>query len=260
MDLMLTIELHTRDIPEIYERFAREIGERSWKARAASLKQEIKGNPFLGNLQQEEAITFQLERLREMQSQFGGQAVQAYNDHFHYPAASFATQVLSVLDNSSPILAGRFRRRVHGAFRNPAEMRALRLELMTATHFLRAGRAVSWPEMNADTSMQGVGMPDLVVEDLGPSGLEIECKSFSEEKGRKIGRRDALQFFWLLKSRHWDRLRLLSVGVVVVVTVPRNLPKRTRTSSRWSMPPPGVFAITDTGSTTNRAYALSCPS
>jgi hypothetical protein len=221
---MLTIELHTRDIPETYARFAKEIGERHWKHRAAALKQEVKGNPFLERLHlQDDAITFQLEHLRAMQAKFGGVPVAAYNDHEHFPGASFAAQVLSVLDASDAMLADRFRGRVRGAFRNPAEMRAMRLELMTATHFLRAARKVSWPEMSS-APVQGVGVADLLIEDLGPNGLEVECKSFSEEKGRRIGRRQALEFYWLLKSRHWDRLQRIKTGVLAVVTVPRSVP------------------------------------
>lgn len=221
---MLAIELNTRDIPDVYARFAREIGDRNWKARVHALKQEIRGNPFLEHLHiQENAIAYQLERLRELQERYAGVAVQAYNDHFHYPAASFAAQVLSIIDRSDATMAERFRGRVRGALNNPAEMRALRLELMAATHFLRAGRRVSWPEMAAG-ALPGQRIFDLLVEDLGPTGLEIECKSFSEEKGRRIGRRAALEFFWLVRSRHWTRLRQLQPALAVVVTLPRELP------------------------------------
>lgn len=222
---MLTLELQTRDFPEIYARFAKEVGEQHWKKRVAALKQEIKGNSLLEGLHcQEDSISFQLEQLRELHKKFGGHPVQAYNEQSHFPAASFAAQVLSVLDASPPVLAERFRRRVYGALRNPAEMRAIRLELMTATHFLRAGYKVSWPEMSEAPAKQGVGISDLLIEDLGPKGLEIECKSFSDEIGRNIARRQVLEFIWLLKNRHWDRLSRLNTGVVAVVTVQSKLP------------------------------------
>jgi len=166
---MLTIELHTRDIPHIYGRFVKEIGEKNWKTRAVALLQERKGNPFLERLHlQEDAITFQLEHLREMQQRFGGVAVFDYNDHAIFPAASFAAQVVSLLDHSPDALAERFRRRIHGALRNPAEMRAIRLELATATHFLRAGRTVSFPEMSSAPAMQPCASDLLQGRQLGP--------------------------------------------------------------------------------------------
>ncbi len=221
---MLALELHTTDIPAIYERFEHEIGVRSWKERVSNVKQEIKGNPFLKKyLLQENEIAFQLEQLRELKQRFGRVAAMAYNDRSHYPAASFAAQVLSVIDASSSTMAERFRARVRASMRiNPADLRALRLELMTATHFLRAGKKVTWPEMSTK-HVEGQRVCDLVVADLGPLGLELECKSFSEDKGRKITRREALEFFWLVRSNHWKRLRLGTMGVAVVLTVERKL-------------------------------------
>jgi hypothetical protein len=110
------------------------------------------------------------------------------NNEQLYPAASFAAQVLSFIDASPKPLAEQFRRRVHGAFKNPDDMRGLRLELMAATHFLRRGRQVSWPEMT------GEGNFDLLVSDVGPDGLEVECKSISVDKGRRIHKRESLDF------------------------------------------------------------------
>jgi hypothetical protein len=224
---MLTLELETREIPAIYERFAREIGESSWKDRVAAVRREIKGNPFLRRLHEpESAIPFQLEQLRVLHALHRGHAVQAYNDHSIFPAAAFAIQVLSLMDSSSDkVFAGRFKARVRAAIReNPADLRGLRLELMTATHFLRAGRKVSWPEIAAGRQVANQRIYDLLIEDLGPRGLEVECKSFSEGKGRRISRRQALDFFWLLRSRHWKELSEISSGVVAILTVNEELP------------------------------------
>lgn len=75
---MLALELETRDIPFVYERFAHEIGEAAWKDRVAALKREIKGNPFLRRLHEpESAIAFQLEQLRELHERHQGCPVQA---------------------------------------------------------------------------------------------------------------------------------------------------------------------------------------
>jgi hypothetical protein len=59
-------------------------------------------------------------------------------------------------------------------------MHGLRLELQAATHFSRRGNHVSWHRVN------NAGTFDLLVDDLGPSGLEVECKSISDNKGRRI--------------------------------------------------------------------------
>lgn len=223
---MLPTELETQDIPAIYARFAKEIGEKHWQQRVKVLNEELRGNPFLKSLHfHENAIAFQLVRLGEMRQKFGQAALPIYNDEQHYQAASFAAQVLSVIDASNRQTGERLKRRIHGAFKNPAEMRAMQLELMTATHFLRAGRKVSWPEMTDAPEVQGVGKFDLLVEDVGPDGLEIECKSISDQRGRRITSRQALDFYGILRKRHWERIQRLSAGVLIVITVPNDLPK-----------------------------------
>ena len=216
---MLMTEMHTARIPGIYRRFADVIGDRHWKNRVAQLKQEMKGNRFLAeHLKRENAIAFQLDHLRELVVKFGGVPTQESNNHFIYPAMSFAAQVLSIKDASPGELAEQLKRRVHGAFRNPDDMRGLRFELSAATHFARRGHKVIWPEM------RGTGTFDLFVEDIGPHGLEVECKSISGDKGRKIHRREALEFYGLLWPHLDSTKRGLGSGLSAVLTVPGRLP------------------------------------
>ncbi len=216
---MLLTELHTAEIPGLYERFASVVGDRHWKQRVASLKQEIKGNAFLReHLVRENAMVFQLDRLREMADKYGRVPSWEVNNQELYPAASFAAQVLSFMDASPRPLAEQFRRRVHGALKNPDDLRGLRLEFAAATHFLRRGLPVSWPEMTRE------GTFDLLVSDVGPNGLEVECKSISGDKGRKIHSRESLDFFSLLYPHLKSTTAGLSTGLSAAITVPGRLP------------------------------------
>jgi len=216
---MLLTELHTAEIPGLYERFASVVGDGHWKQRVVTIKQEIKGNAFLReHLLRENAIAFQLDRLREMADKYGRVPNWEVNNQQLYPAASFAAQVMSFMDASPKPLAEQFRRRVHGALKNPNDMRGLRLEFAAATHFLRRGRAVSWPEMSRE------GTFDLLVSDAGPNGLEVECKSISGDKGRKIHTRESLDFFSLLHPHLKITTAGLSTGLSAAITVPGRLP------------------------------------
>lgn len=218
---MLVTQLFIEQIPEIYTRFSQMIGDQHWKHRVMTLKQEIRGNHFLENfLKDENSIAFTLDRLRELNAKYGAIPIQIIHNARNtiFPAISFAAQVLSIIENSNATQSRRLKRRVHGAIKNPDDLRALQLELSTATHFLRRGYRVSWPEMNgADTF-------DLLIEDAGESGLEIECKSISQDKGRKIHRREALEFNSLLNSHLEPVNRNLSKGLSVILTVPGRLP------------------------------------
>lgn len=216
---MLITEIDTAEIPYIYERFANVICESHWQRRVAALKQEMKGNRFISRyIRDENTVVFQLEHLRRLREKYGVvPQAEAANVEI-YQAAGFAAQVLSIMDASAAAEARQLKRRVHGAIKNPEDMRGLHLELSAATHFRRRGCCVSWPKMS------GSGTFDLLVEDLGPNGLEVECKSISDDKGRRIHRREALDFFALLIPHLAPVKRSLCTGLSVVLTVQGRLP------------------------------------
>jgi hypothetical protein len=108
---MIPTEVQIWEIPEIYKRFAEVIGDKHWKNRIALLKQNIKGNKFLVDyIQRENSIAFQLEHLRELTTKFGSVPSWELNNQAIYPAASFASQVLTVIDLSSKQFAEQLKR------------------------------------------------------------------------------------------------------------------------------------------------------
>ncbi|MBI3730579.1 MAG: hypothetical protein HY254_19895 [Burkholderiales bacterium] len=216
---MLLTEVQTAHIPEIYEEFCSVIGENHWKKRVANLNQEIKGNRFLKDfLYQEYNIAYQLENLRELKEKFHYFPPQELNNRSNYAAVSFAAQSLSIIKAAPKDFSEKFKRRIHGAFKNPGDMRGLRLEIKAATHFTIRGLKISWPEMT------GIDRFDLLVEGLGTRVLEIECKSISSDKGRKIHQREILDFYNLLMPELSIVKKSLSTGLAAVLTIPGRLP------------------------------------
>lgn len=216
---MILTEMRTEQIPEIYGKFSDIVGDSHWKKRITHLRQEMKGNRFLIDyIRRENSIAFQLDSLRELIVKFGSIPPWEINNHAIYPAVSFAAQSLSIMEASPRKLAEQFKRRIHGAIKRPDDMRGLRLEFAAATHFARRGLKVSWPEMSGICT-SGVGTFDLLVEGLGPNGLEVECKLISEDKGRKIHKQEVLNFYALLWP-HLEAVRKgLTVGLSVVLTI-----------------------------------------
>lgn len=218
---MLLTELGTGEIPGVYRRFAEFVGEAHWRNRIKKIKEEIRGNRFLGEfLRHENALAFQLDHLRELQARYGSIPAREVNNRQIYPAMSFAAQVLSLAQVSPRPLAEQLRRRVHDAVNKPEAMRALRLELSAATHFARRARRLTWPEMT------GGGTFDLLVDDVGPEGLEVECKSIGEDKGRRVHKREALDFYGLLWPYIQPTIKGLRSGLSAVLTLEGRLPER----------------------------------
>lgn len=216
---MLKVELHTNEIPDLFVRFKDVIDERYWLKRITSIKEEIRGHSLLADfLSNVNAIAIALTRCSNLVHRYGRIPMQEAKNRDLYPAMSLAAQVLSIMDHSSKIEATKLVQRMRGAFKNPDDMRAIQLEIMAATHFVLRGHSISWPEM------EGLGRFDLLVNDLGTNGLEVECKSISEDKGRKIHRREAFEFHHLVKPGLQALSRKLQSGISVVLTLPERLP------------------------------------
>lgn len=216
---MLQVDLHTAEIPTVFARFRETVGERQWTKRVTAINSEAKGQPYLRQyLLEENAIAFALDRYSALASRHGAIPPQSTNDRSLYPAFRLAAQTLSLMDKSSAKQGKRLVRRIHGAFRNPDDMRAIQLEFGIATHFVRRGYSISWPEMEES------GDFDLMVHGIGPDGLEVECKSASVDKGRKIHKRDALVFNHLVRQKLEAAAHRLKSGMAVVLTIPDRLP------------------------------------
>lgn len=217
---MLTTEIHTQDIPQIFTAFSREVNEKHWLRQVRESKAAIRGNPLLKTLLESEyEIAYQLSHMSDLVHRHGHIPYANCADPAVYPAVAFMAQALSAIRELAPIEAKRVRGRVTGAFNNPEDMRALRMELTTATHFIRRGNKVTWPEMT------GIGSFDLLVEGIGTGGLEVECKSISNDKGRKIHRRESLDFYALVKPIVTPAIARLSRGLFAVLTLPDRLPR-----------------------------------
>lgn len=215
----MRVELYTGEIPSVFVRFKNLIGDHHWVKRVNLIKDEIRGNPFLRDyLFDENAIAIGLVLCSNLTQRYGQIPVNTSDCRPIYPCMAFAGQVLSIIDMSTANQARQLVRRIHGALKNPDDMRALQLELVTATHFTKRGHSVAWPEMD------GSGTMDLVISGLGPSGLEVECKSISEDKGRKVHKRGALDFYHLLAPKLNSVGNNLRVGLALVLTVDGRFP------------------------------------
>lgn len=229
---MLDVDLHIEDVPRIFDRFCRLIGERSWLRRVLAIKREIQGHKFLSEyLTSENDVAFALARCSDLRRRYNTLPAQEIDDEL-YPALSLAAQIVSIIDKLDRNQQNKLIRRLHGAFNNPDDMRAIQLELLAATHFARRGFSISFPEMNS------IETYDVLVNELGDSGLEIECKLVTRDKGRKIHRRDALEFFNVVRDIFSPIQNRLESGLAVVITVSGRLPnhyKEKKRLARWAL-------------------------
>jgi hypothetical protein len=101
-------------------------------------------------------------------------------------------------------------------------LQAMQLETRIATHFLIRGLRVLFPELgNSSESF------DLLVDDLGAAGLELEAKVVTRDKGRKIHYVESLHVLGPLvaSSLVLGCAGQLRRGLSVRITVPNRLPQ-----------------------------------
>lgn len=217
--LPLLTQMHTVGFPMTYRRFAELIGESHWRHHVGQMNAAIQGNPYSADhVRETHSVAFALDRYGDLLQQHGQVPVGLAESRLLYPALAFASQVLSMVESSSPIEGERMVKRVRNAIENPDAMQGVSLEMGVATHFARRGHTLQWPEM------LGVGTFDLLVTDLGASGLEVECKAITINKGRKIHRDDALALHALLIPQLDTIRQSMVTGLAVVLTIPSRLP------------------------------------
>lgn len=221
---MVATALYLGDVPALYRQFAELVGPHHWTKRVEQCHAEIAGNEHLRrHLESDNDVAFALVHLAKIVDRYGQRAPVHHFEHASlYPAITLMAQVLSLYHIHPPEEAARLVRRVHGAFKNPDDMRGLRLELTCAAHFTLRGYAISWPEAGGDRNVTF----NLLVEDIGHSGLEVECKAVSENKGRKLHQREAIEFQSMLQPGLERMCQSgLQVGISVVLTLAKRLPR-----------------------------------
>lgn len=216
--IFLETELYTSDIPKIFGSFRNLIGESAWTRQAKKVRELVKRHRFRRDyLDSENAVTLALEHCTELVRRHGDIPPKETMNRQIYPAIAFAAHVNSLV-LAYPAKKKLLRNRVRAAFSNPEDLRAFLFELRIATHFVKRGKNVRFPEM------EGTGNHDLDIADIGRFGLQVECKSFSEDKGRRIHRKDAALFWEALVKQMSPFIRDLSSNIAIVVTVPGRLP------------------------------------
>ena len=212
--------IHDYEIDQLFRRFRHIIGESNWRQRVKKIEEEIRGNKFLRHYHlQENDIAYQLNRCSDLERQYGAMPIGRMDLSPVYPALAFVSHCLSTLERMDATNRTRTIGRIQGAFRNPEDMRALQLEFTAGLHFAKLGHRLSWPELETRGDTY-----DLLVESLGPTGLEIECKAISEERGRRISTRHALDFWHLMQQDLMTATQGLHSGLSIVMTLPNKLP------------------------------------
>lgn len=150
------------------------------------------------------------------------------------PLIAFMMQALSLYDACVEEQRDRFRSRIATALTDADEMRGLQLEMLVAAGIVMRGYSVRIPEIERPSTGDQTRVYDILVENYGETGLEIECKAIGEDTGRKIRGDQARNFYECLRRKLDPVVEGLTKGIAVVVTVPDRFEDVLNTSQKQS--------------------------
>jgi hypothetical protein len=190
---MLSPELHQREIPQLFARFRALLGDDAWLVPAARMDRDAHQWPYLLDILQEQfKVVLALRACTAAADANGGRLPWTHTDGAPFiETFVFVAQVLDLHAAAKKISNKRaaiFLARVREALKEPRMLQAFQLEARVATHFIIGGKTVVFPEIGSSKDRF-----DLLVEDLGRKGFELEAKVVTRDKGRKIH---------LVESRH----------------------------------------------------------
>ncbi|WP_439850722.1 hypothetical protein ACTACG_02125 [Pseudomonas syringae] len=210
-------DLKETSFPALYSRFVGLFqGTKPWLKVIEKQQLQMKANPYSQiQIERENRVTYGLAAFDGGGQELAGSSYWPNVLH----AMSFAAQVCEIIDKA-PDGAGKkgYIGRIRGAFSNPADMRAIRFEHLTALALYRNGSQIEWPETS-----NGPERFDILATDRDGNTFEVECKSCSPDKGRAVTEHEATQFFpHILKKM--EAVTKPSEVLIVKVRVPKRLP------------------------------------
>lgn len=213
---VLITDLFETSFPDVYEALASLFPEKPWLKRIADLNTHTRASPVSSQLNRK------ANRIAYGLSEFDSLGMGLLNDprwEDVKAAMGCAAQVIALANDLDKAAAKSFLKRVRGAFSNPDDMRALQCELHTAICLFRKGLSLEWPD-----ECSGPETFDILASGSLILPFEVECKSWSPDKGRPITSQEASQLFDRLipaLMALWQPAEILSL----VISVPNRVPK-----------------------------------
>ena len=222
---MLT-NLLVNDFPSVYAALVEALPHKPWLRRTETLDQHARSTPLQHALaRKNNDISYSLSLF----DQYGLGLMDTPDEPEMIVALCTMAQALALAKVSDERARSKLLKRLEGAFRNPDDMRALRMELHTATHLHRLGSRVEWSD-----ECCGQETYDMLV--IGSSGLEVEveCKAWSKDKGVAITAEQAAGFLQHLDGIKTRLTEIVQPGEILAITftvaagLPRGEPEQRR--------------------------------
>lgn len=214
--MKFSIEVFDREIPALARRLFDLTGTRPWQRRFEWLDREFSENDYMHPwLRQHCAIELAMKDALESGRLAEGQQFRV-ETIAHYELASFVSSVVRCHQQLSPKAQTRLVGMLLDGLKEDTGLLSLQHELKTAVHLISRGFDVEFHDLEIGGGHDFTARQDAVE-------IEVECKMFSADLGRKFHKRSTAALSKRLHDLLTHTKSNVVGGVLVVLTLPGRL-------------------------------------
>src|ERR1044071_4374707 len=183
--MRFSIDVYDHEVVPLLNRLVGITGEGPWLKKFGTLQQQFKENAFLRDwMVERHGVELKFAELLVREAREGRFPVEL-QDRLQYELFAFAAGVVRIYDRLSAPGQNRLRGMLLDGLKPDNNLLSLQHEVLTCVHLVSRGYDV---EPNDIENGSGLGF----IARLGGLELEVECKMFTGDLGRKLVRRKVL--------------------------------------------------------------------
>lgn len=214
--MRFSVEIRDTEVADLLEALMQITGTEPWERRFQWLQRELSENPLMEDwLRERCAIEW---TMREILSDSTLKPNQPFKlqTQAQYELIAFAASAVRCHEQLSESGRRRLRGVLLDGLKEDKGLLSIQHELATAIHLMSRGFDVEFQDMEHGGGVDFVARKDDVE-------IEVECKMFSADLGRKIHRRRSATLFKRLAEVLAETYNSATRGLIVVVTIPDRL-------------------------------------
>lgn len=213
-------EVHEQDLLPLLNKFIQITGGVPWEKKFEWLQNEIVANSYMKEwLQERHSMEAKLHELLIEERQTGRFPL-AVQDVQQYRLYGFVTAVARIFDGLSMVGRARLKGMLLDGLKSTNGLVSLQHEMTTAIHLMSRGFDVEFYDMEKGSGVDFIARRDGVE-------IEVECKVFTCDIGRKIHKRHVFALYKALESTVNPIYKVATKGLFVRIRLPSRLTANT---------------------------------
>jgi len=212
----LSVDVNDTEIVSLVHQFLAITGQDPWARKVRVMYEQGRENQFLCQWQlQFCGIEFKLAQLLARQHEEGLFPINP-EDELHYELYGFVAGVVRIYEQLTPFGQNRLRGMLLDGLKPDNHLLSLQHEVLTAVHLAQRGYDLVMNDLETGSGV------DFIAERDGVE-MEVECKLFTGDVGRKIHRRKVYALHHHLRTTIARAYKNSARGLCVRVTLPDRL-------------------------------------